>query len=51
MSLLGFDTSTAASSACVLRSDGETFEIAPAAERLGRPPGARERADAGHRGR
>jgi tRNA threonylcarbamoyladenosine biosynthesis protein TsaB len=38
VSLLGFDTSTAASSACVLRSDGQAFEIAPAAERLGRPP-------------
>ncbi len=38
MSLLGFDTSTAASSACVLRADGETFEVIPAAERLGRPP-------------
>ena len=38
MSLLGFDTSTAASSACVLRSDGEIFEVAPAPERLQRPP-------------
>ena len=38
MSLLGFDTSTAASSACVLRSDGEVFEVAPPAERLTRPP-------------
>jgi tRNA threonylcarbamoyladenosine biosynthesis protein TsaB len=38
VSLLGFDTSTAASSACVLRSDGEAFEIAPPAERLTRPP-------------
>ncbi len=38
MSLLGFDTSTAASSACVLRSDGEAFEVAPPAERLTRPP-------------
>jgi tRNA threonylcarbamoyladenosine biosynthesis protein TsaB len=38
VSLLGFDTSTAASSACVLRSDGEAFELAPGAERLARPP-------------
>lgn len=38
MSLLGFDTSTAASSACVLRADGEAFEIVPPAERLTRPP-------------
>ncbi len=29
MSLLGIDTSTAASAACVLRSDGEVFEVAP----------------------
>lgn len=38
MSLLGFDTSTAASSACVLRDDGEAFEIAPAPGRLSEPP-------------
>jgi tRNA threonylcarbamoyladenosine biosynthesis protein TsaB len=38
VSLLGFDTSTAASSACVLRSDGEIFEVAPPGERLTRPP-------------
>ena len=38
MSLLGFDTSTAASSACVLRSDGVAFELTPAPERLSRPP-------------
>jgi tRNA threonylcarbamoyladenosine biosynthesis protein TsaB len=38
VSLLGFDTSTAASSACVLRSDGAAFEIAPPPERLQRPP-------------
>ena len=36
MSLLGFDTSTAATAACVLRADGEGFEVAPAAERAGR---------------
>jgi tRNA threonylcarbamoyladenosine biosynthesis protein TsaB len=29
MNLLGFDTSTAATSACVLRSDGEAFELVP----------------------
>ena len=32
--ILGFDTSTAASSAAVLRSDGELFEVLPAPERL-----------------
>ena len=34
VTLLGFDTSTAASAACVLRADGEAFEVAPAADRL-----------------
>ena len=29
--MLGFDTSTAATSACVLRADGEAFEVVPAA--------------------
>lgn len=29
MSLLGIDTSTAASAACVLRGDGEVFEVVP----------------------
>jgi tRNA threonylcarbamoyladenosine biosynthesis protein TsaB len=29
VSLLGIDTSTAASAACVLRSDGEAFEVSP----------------------
>lgn len=38
MSLLGFDTSTAASSACVLRTDGEVFEVTPGPERLAAPP-------------
>lgn len=38
MTLLGLDTSTAAASACVLRADGEAFEVTAAAERLGRPP-------------
>lgn len=38
MTLLGFDTSTPAASACVLRSDGQAFEVAPPPGRLGRPP-------------
>ena len=38
MNVLGFDTSTAASSAAVLRSDGEGFEFAPDAGRLFEPP-------------
>jgi tRNA threonylcarbamoyladenosine biosynthesis protein TsaB len=39
MTLVGFDTSTAATSACVLRSDGRAFEHVPPAARLGEPPG------------
>jgi tRNA threonylcarbamoyladenosine biosynthesis protein TsaB len=43
VSLLGIDTSTAASAACVLRSDGEAFEIAPKPAALtARPAHARE---------
>ena len=43
MSVLGIDTSTAASAACVLRGDGETFEVAPApATLMARPAHARE---------
>jgi tRNA threonylcarbamoyladenosine biosynthesis protein TsaB len=38
VTLLGLDTSTPAASACVLRVDGRAFEVAPAAERLSRPP-------------
>ncbi|HKP91806.1 MAG TPA: tRNA (adenosine(37)-N6)-threonylcarbamoyltransferase complex dimerization subunit type 1 TsaB, partial [Thermoleophilaceae bacterium] len=38
MNVLGLDTSTAASAACVLRSDGEAFEAVPAVEELGAPP-------------
>jgi tRNA threonylcarbamoyladenosine biosynthesis protein TsaB len=38
VTLLGIDTSTPASSACVLRADGEVFEVAPPPERLRRPP-------------
>jgi tRNA threonylcarbamoyladenosine biosynthesis protein TsaB len=43
VSLLGLDTSTAASAACVLRSDGEVFEVAPKPAALSaRPAHARE---------
>ncbi|HEY6780808.1 MAG TPA: tRNA (adenosine(37)-N6)-threonylcarbamoyltransferase complex dimerization subunit type 1 TsaB [Thermoleophilaceae bacterium] len=38
MSLLGFDTSTPATSVCVLRADGELFETRPDAAALTRPP-------------
>jgi tRNA threonylcarbamoyladenosine biosynthesis protein TsaB len=38
VTLLGLDTSTSAASACVLRADGEFFELAPPPERLQRPP-------------
>jgi tRNA threonylcarbamoyladenosine biosynthesis protein TsaB len=34
LTLLGIDTSTSASAACVLRDDGESFEVAPAPGRL-----------------
>lgn len=36
--ILGFDTSTAASGACVLRPDGVAFEALPAPEALAGPP-------------
>ena len=39
MTLLGFDTSTNATSVCVLRGDGESFEHLPAAARLLERPG------------
>ncbi|HEX8053849.1 MAG TPA: tRNA (adenosine(37)-N6)-threonylcarbamoyltransferase complex dimerization subunit type 1 TsaB [Thermoleophilaceae bacterium] len=43
MTVLGFDTSTAATSACLLRADGEAFESVPTpAELFGRPGHARE---------
>jgi tRNA threonylcarbamoyladenosine biosynthesis protein TsaB len=43
VSLLGIDTSTAASAACVLRDDGEVFEVAPGPAALAaRPAHARE---------
>ena len=38
MNVLGFDTATAASAACVLRADGEAFEVEPPAARLGERP-------------
>jgi tRNA threonylcarbamoyladenosine biosynthesis protein TsaB len=38
VTLLGLDTSTSAASACVLRGDGESFEVAPPSERLQSPP-------------
>lgn len=38
MTLLGMDTSTSAATACVLRADGEIFEIAPPPARLRDPP-------------
>jgi tRNA threonylcarbamoyladenosine biosynthesis protein TsaB len=38
VTLLGIDTSTSASSACVLRDDGESFEVAPEPERLAAGP-------------
>ncbi len=38
MTLLGFDTSTAATSICVLCSDGAVFETEPDAAALARPP-------------
>jgi tRNA threonylcarbamoyladenosine biosynthesis protein TsaB len=43
MNVLGFDTSTAATSACVLRADGEAFEVIPdEAALLGSPGHAAE---------
>jgi tRNA threonylcarbamoyladenosine biosynthesis protein TsaB len=39
MTVVGFDTSTAATSACVLRGDGEAFEHVPRPERLLEAPG------------
>jgi tRNA threonylcarbamoyladenosine biosynthesis protein TsaB len=38
VSVLGFDTSTAATSACVLRDDGQAFEVVPTDEALTAPP-------------
>ena len=39
MTIVGFDTSTAATSACVLCDDGEAVEHVPRPERLLEPPG------------
>jgi tRNA threonylcarbamoyladenosine biosynthesis protein TsaB len=39
MNVLGIDTSTAASGACLLRADGAAFELRPRPERLLEPPG------------
>ena len=36
--ILGLDTSTPAASACVLAEGDDAFDVAPPAERLGRPP-------------
>lgn len=38
MSLIGFDTSTAATSVCVVRADGRVFEHVPPVDALARPP-------------
>jgi tRNA threonylcarbamoyladenosine biosynthesis protein TsaB len=38
VSLLGIDTSTAASAACVLRGDGEVFDVTPQPAALAAPP-------------
>ena len=38
MNVLGFDTSTAASAACVLRADGSVFEAEPPPAALSGPP-------------
>jgi tRNA threonylcarbamoyladenosine biosynthesis protein TsaB len=39
MNVLGFDTSTPATSACVLRADGQVFDFEPQPARLAEPPG------------
>jgi tRNA threonylcarbamoyladenosine biosynthesis protein TsaB len=38
MNVLGFDTSSAASSVCVLRADGEAFQLHPTPAELDAPP-------------
>jgi tRNA threonylcarbamoyladenosine biosynthesis protein TsaB len=38
VNVLGFDTATAASAACVLRADGAVFEVEPTPARLGERP-------------
>ena len=43
LSILGLDTSTAATAVCLLRSDGEAFEVEPGLDALtGRPVHSRE---------
>jgi tRNA threonylcarbamoyladenosine biosynthesis protein TsaB len=43
VNVLGFDTATVATSACVVRDDGAAFDVTPEADRLAGPPGhARE---------
>ena len=43
MNVLGIDTSTPASAVCVLRADGEEYEVVPSLAELTGPPGhARE---------
>ena len=39
VNVLGIDTATTASAACVLRADGEAFEVEPSPERLAERPG------------
>jgi tRNA threonylcarbamoyladenosine biosynthesis protein TsaB len=39
LNVLGIDTATAASAACVLRADGAAFEVEPSPERLAERPG------------
>jgi tRNA threonylcarbamoyladenosine biosynthesis protein TsaB len=39
VNILGFDTSTAATSTCLLREDGEAFEVIPDEDALLGPPG------------
>jgi tRNA threonylcarbamoyladenosine biosynthesis protein TsaB len=39
VTVLGIDTATAASAACVLRADGAAFEVEPVPERLAQRPG------------
>ena len=46
VTIVGFDTSTAATSVCVLRADGEAFELVPAAGAAVRAAGALARAAA-----
>lgn len=39
MNVLGFDTATVATSTCVLRDDGASFDATPGPDRLAGPPG------------